>query len=270
MSITIRKISITDLATDAVVNAANDGLWAGSGVCGAIFRAAGHDQLQSACEAIGRCQTGSAVITPGFRLKARYIIHAVGPRWVDGKHNEPRLLYSAYYESLRLAKQNSCASIGFPLLSAGIFGYPLDGAWRKAIQACRDFQRKHGELEIIFAVLDDHIIEIGEKTIAQLASSVANTASQASKEENRCFYRVFICNRGDFRDSSKYTFVGDFGTKEFVSQFLSSIFEDEFTPNPDAIIMKIPAHPISVKDGEYDAVIASSGEQLTFNWDEFT
>ena len=209
------------------------------------------------------------MITPGFNLKARYIIHAVGPRWVDGKHNEPRLLYSAYYESLRLAQQNSCVSIGFPLLSAGVFGYPLDGAWRKAIQACLDFQRKHGELEIIFAVLDDHIMAIGQRTIAELSPSEAGTTPQGNKEEKRYYYRVFICNPGDFRDSSKYTFVGDFGTKEYVSQFLGSIFDDESTPNPDTIIMRIPAYPVSVKDGEYDAVIASYGEQLTFNWDEF-
>ncbi len=79
-TIGIRKISITDLDTDAVVNAANEGLWAGGGVCGAIFRAAGNDRLEEACRKIGHCDTGSAVITPGFGLKAKYIIHAVGPR----------------------------------------------------------------------------------------------------------------------------------------------------------------------------------------------
>ena len=119
-TIAIRKIGITDLDTDAIVNAANDGLWAGSGICGAIFRAAGHEQLQAACDRIGHCDTGSAVITPGFRLKAKYIIHAVGPRWKDGKHKEPELLYGAYYKSLELAADNNCRSIGFPLISAGI------------------------------------------------------------------------------------------------------------------------------------------------------
>lgn len=88
-TIEIRKISITDVDTDAVVNAANDGLWAGSGVCGAIFAAAGYKQLQDACNKIGHCDTGSAVITPGFNMKAKHIIHAVGPIWKDGKHNEP-------------------------------------------------------------------------------------------------------------------------------------------------------------------------------------
>ena len=81
-SISIKKIGITDLSADAIVNAANDGLWAGSGVCGSIFRAAGHDKLQAACNAIGHCDTGSAVITSGFKLKSKYIIHAVGPVWL--------------------------------------------------------------------------------------------------------------------------------------------------------------------------------------------
>lgn len=129
--IEIRKISITDLDTDAIVNAANDGLWAGSGVCGAIFQAAGYEQLQAACNAIGHCDTGSAVITPGFKLKAKFIIHAVGPMWKDGKHKEPEQLYGAYYKSLELAAANNCRSIGFPLISAGVFGILC---WRRGIK----------------------------------------------------------------------------------------------------------------------------------------
>ena len=83
-----KKSDITKLDTDAIVNAANSALQAGGGVCGAIFKAAGHHRLQEACDKIGHCDVGSAVITPGFDLKAKYIIHAVGPRWVDGEHGE--------------------------------------------------------------------------------------------------------------------------------------------------------------------------------------
>ena len=171
-SIEIRKIGITDLDTDAIVNAANDGLWAGGGVCGAIFRAAGHDKLQAACNEIGHCDIGSAVITPGFDLKAKYIIHAVGPVWHDGNHKEPQLLYGAYRRSLEQAVENSCHSIGFPLISAGIFGYPKDKAWRKAIQACNDFFQKNpdADLQVIFAVLDDGILALGQKTLDEIAS----------------------------------------------------------------------------------------------------
>ena len=162
--IRIQNISITDLATDAIVNAANEGLWAGGGVCGAIFRAAGHDRLQEACNKIGHCDTGSAVITPGFRLKAKYVIHAVGPVWRGGNDHEPELLYGAYYRALEVAMENNCASIGFPLISAGIFGYPLEKAWEVAIKACRDFLAAHPDydIDIVFAVLDERIIKVGQ------------------------------------------------------------------------------------------------------------
>ena len=167
-AITIQKISITDLSTDAIVNAANDGLWAGGGVCGAIFKAAGHKKLQTACDEIGHCDVGSAVITPGFDLKAKHIIHAVGPRWIDGEHREPQQLYSAYESSLKLAKDNQCHSIGFPLISAGIFGYPLQDAWNIAVRACLDFIEHNPDydMEIVFAVLSDSIIQEGCKQLS--------------------------------------------------------------------------------------------------------
>lgn len=169
-SISIQKIGITKLHTDVIVNAANGALAAGGGVCGAIFREAGYSQLTAACNAIGGCKTGDAAITPGFNLPAKYIIHAVGPVYHDGKHNEPQLLYSAYKQSLLLAEKNDCHSIGFPLISAGIFGYPKDQAWRKALQACRDFIADHPDydIEIVFAVLDDGIKALGEKTLREL------------------------------------------------------------------------------------------------------
>ena len=169
-SIKIQKISITELQTDAVVNAANPQLQYGGGVCGAIFRAAGVDALSKACNEIGGIRTGNAVITPGFNLPARYIIHAVGPIWHGGESNEPKLLYSAYKQSLTLAKENGIHSIGFPLISAGIYGYPQEEAWRKALQACSDFIGDNGdyEIEIIFAVIDDNVLKMGEETMREL------------------------------------------------------------------------------------------------------
>ncbi|MCR5672452.1 MAG: macro domain-containing protein [Lachnospiraceae bacterium] len=163
-SISIRKTGITKLSADAVVNAANSGLLQGGGVCGHIFRDAGEEKMTEACNRIGYCNEGSAVITPGFDLPAKYVIHAVGPRYIDGNHGEPKLLYSAYKQSLTLAKENGIHSIGFPLISAGIFGYPVEKAWKKAIQACSDFlaNNEDYEMDIIFAVIDDRIKAIGE------------------------------------------------------------------------------------------------------------
>lgn len=127
-SIEIKKIGITKLGNDAIVNAANEGLWEGGGVCGAIFREAGSAEMTEACRAIGGCKTGNAVITPGFKLPAKYFIHAVGSRWLDGERGEPQLLYSAYEKSLILSRENDLHTIGFPLISAGIHGYPKDKA----------------------------------------------------------------------------------------------------------------------------------------------
>ena len=182
-NIEIKKIGITHLNTDAIVNAANESLWAGGGVCGAIFSAAGHDQLQEACGAIGHCDTGSAVITPAFNLKAKYIIHAVGPRWRDGTHHAPQLLYSAYQKSLELAVVHGCHSIGFPLLSAGIFGYPSDKAWRKAIQACQDYLRQHPDvkMDITFAVIEDDELLLGQKTLRELSEDELSVTSSSER-----------------------------------------------------------------------------------------
>ena len=168
-TIDIRTISITDLNTDAIVNAANEMLLAGGGVCGAIFRAAGRSQLQAACSAIGHCDTGSAVITPGFSLKARHVIHAVGPRWSGGSRGEAELLASAYRRSLELATEHGCRSIGFPLISAGIFGYPLADAWKVALKTCCGYLAEGHQIGIVFAVLDERNAELGREILRDIA-----------------------------------------------------------------------------------------------------
>ena len=172
-SVSIVKGSITELETDALVNAANESLLAGSGVCGAIFKKAGHKRLQEACNKIGHCDTGSAVITPGFDLKSKYIIHAVGPRWLDGYHREPELLYNAYKKALELALDYHCRSIGFPLISAGTFGCPIDLAWGQAVRACTDFINEHSDesISIIFAVLTDEVLNTGREKFREITGS---------------------------------------------------------------------------------------------------
>ena len=168
--IEIHKNSITKLTTDAVVNAANSSLRQGSGVCGAIFKAAGAGKLQKACDAIGHCPTGSAVITPAFDLENKYIIHAVGPTYIDGKHGEPEQLYSCYMKSLELARENACKSIGFPLISAGIFGYPKKEAWEIALTACKDFIKENPDCDItiVFVGLDRDVLDIGKEILEHI------------------------------------------------------------------------------------------------------
>jgi O-acetyl-ADP-ribose deacetylase len=131
--IEIVEADITKLDVDAIVNAANRGLLGGGGVDGAIHRAAG-PELREACAKLGGCETGAAKITPGFRLKARYVIHTVGPVWGGGERGEDRLLASCYRGSLALAHENGLVSIAYPAISTGAYGFPPDRAARIALR----------------------------------------------------------------------------------------------------------------------------------------
>jgi O-acetyl-ADP-ribose deacetylase len=128
---------ITRQTTDAVVNAANEALAGGGGVDGAIHRAAGADDLQRACAELGGCVTGDAKATSGFALPARWIIHAVGPRWRGGTKGEAELLASCYRRSLEVADELGAKSVAFPAISAGIYGYPARRAAEVAIETIR-------------------------------------------------------------------------------------------------------------------------------------
>lgn len=152
---------ITTLRVDAIVNAANERLTMGGGVCGAIFAAAGAQKLRAACDAIGFCKTGDAVITPGFALPAHYVIHAVGPVWQGGGAAEEALLSRCYDSALRLAKQNDVGSIAFPLISSGIYGFPKDIARSIAIERIGAFLREN-EMEVYLAVLDRASFQLSE------------------------------------------------------------------------------------------------------------
>jgi O-acetyl-ADP-ribose deacetylase (regulator of RNase III) len=156
---------ITTLDVDAVVTAANEGLRGGGGVDGAVHRAAG-PELLAACRALGGCPTGEARITPGFRLKARYVIHAVGPVWRGGMAGEPGLLAGAYRSSLALLRQAGGRSTAFPAISTGVYGYPPEQAARIAVVTVREDLVANGPLDVLFACFDAVTLALYEKELA--------------------------------------------------------------------------------------------------------
>lgn len=158
MALSARVVDITTLDTDAIVNAANESLAPGGGVCGAIHRAAG-PELARACERIGRCPTGEARLTMGFQLPAKFVIHAVGPVWHGGRAREPELLASAYRSAMALAARYGLRSIAFPAISTGIYGYPLEPATEIAVNTVRAVLKEGSSVErVVFACFSPEVL----------------------------------------------------------------------------------------------------------------
>ena len=167
MPLVLFQRDITKLPVDAVVNAANSRLAPGGGVCGAIFAAAGYEELNSACRRIRGCPTGQAVITDGFDLPAKYVIHAVGPIWHGGEQGEEQLLRACYENAISLARDNGCSSIAFPLISSGIYGYPREEALRVAVEAIQG-QLAQGEMDVHLALFGHDMVLLAQEAYPEL------------------------------------------------------------------------------------------------------
>ncbi len=170
MPFTIVREDITKMKVDAIVNAANTDLQMGGGVCGAIFKKAGAKRLQAACNKLSPIKTGEAVITPGFDLEAKFIIHTAGPiysQWNEEQNREH--LSNAYANSLKIAFENKCESIAFPLISSGIYGYPKEEAIEVARSTIKDFLENHN-MEVTLVIFDKSSFIASSKLIGQVKS----------------------------------------------------------------------------------------------------
>lgn len=198
MPFKIVRNDITKMEVDAIVNAANTSLAPGGGVCGAVFSAAGYETLLAVCRKIGHCVTGDAVITKGYNIPAKYIIHTPGPVYNDGLHGEEQLLYSCYKSSLEKAKRKRVKSIAFPLISSGIYGYPKAEALRIATNAIMEFL-ENNDMDIYLVVYDKDTFEISSNLFSDVLEYIEeNLITPDTRRE----YGVERAAQADFAKSA--------------------------------------------------------------------
>lgn len=230
MPIKIVRNDITTIKCDAIVNAANSTLLGGVGVDGAIHRAAGKGLLLE-CAKLGGCKVGQAKIAKAYKLPSKYVIHTVGPKWKGGQNGEKELLENCYRESLRLAVDNNCESIAFPLISSGVYGYPKDQALKIAIDTITSFLIEHDML-VYIVVFDKSSFQISEKLFTDITSYI----------DDKYVDTNFIFNRTDQDEHGESTVLAEtqvladgFGTSEWSKPLCPSMGMPKAVSLEDAV-----------------------------------
>ena len=238
MPFTIVRQDITKMKVDAIVNAANTDLQMGGGVCGAIFKAAGVLELQAACDKLAPIKTGEAVITLGFGLPAKFIIHAAGPVYKHwNKEQNEQHLHAAYTNSLKRAVENKCESIAFPLISSGIYGYPKDEALKVATSTIQDFLKDY-DLDVTLVVFDKSAFTISRELLVAVESYIDEHYIETHQIKRR---QLLDVEREAIYESD-----------EDVSKYNEPLFEDMLAPSVGA--------PVSLDDliGKLDEPFSAS------------
>lgn len=207
MPLEIVRHDITKMDVHAIVNAANPQLRMGGGVCGAIFKEAGREKLQAVCDEIGYCPVGQAVITEGFDLPAKYIIHTPGPIWNGGTHNEAEQLKDCYKKSLELAAAHQCESIAFPLISTGIYGYPKNEALQIAVTTISEFLMK-SEMYVYLVVFDKNAFSLSQKLFVSIEEYIdEHYVEEAEKNFIRRIEENYALQSESVQESARYSLI---------------------------------------------------------------
>lgn len=238
MPLQIVRNDITKMKVDAIVNAANSSLLGGGGVDGCIHRAAGPALLDE-CKMLGGCETGNAKITGAGKLPCKYVIHAVGPRWLGGTHGEKEHLISCYRTSLSLARSKGCETVAFPLISSGIYGYPKDQALRIAIDTISEFLLEN-DMTVYIVIFDKKAYQISEK----LFSDIAEYIDDNYVDEHTDSYSEHIRRQKAFADSAP-------------------IFESSLSENADAEFEPLASMPRAAMPLSLDDAIKQIDESFS-------
>ena len=270
-TISINYCDIEKIPTECVVNAANDGLHYGTGVCHAVFNGAGIAAMTEACNEIGHCDVGKAVVTKAFDLPAKWVIHAVGP--YTSQKNSMELLRSAYLSAMAEVKRLGCHKVTFPLISSGAFNdanFSYEPLWNTAISAIHDFQATYPEypIDVLFACHGHRLIEVGNLVLASpLAPHVLKTENDIKR------HRIYMAQMGSFRDSANYEFIAEFESQKLTGNYIEFMRSKKRYSDKDIIVQEVfvsqTAQGETITKGKVVSVITVLGEELPVDEYEF-